>query len=148
MSPADLIATVPFAHRADLEVVHAEGGHVVVRIPNEKPNQNHVGMVHAAALVLVGETAGGLAILNHPRLSGYLLLAKGLAIRYRKPGLTACSASAHLTEEQVDGAIAAIESAGKTDLPLAVEIRNEAGELVSEMTVDYHLRKKVKPDGV
>ncbi len=142
MDPAALLATVPFAHRADLDIVHTEPGHVVVRIPNDPKNQNHVGTVHAAALVLVGETAGGLAILQEPRLRGYLLLAKGLAIRYRKPGTGACSASARITEEQVLAAIAGVETIGKVDVPLVVEIRGEAGEVVAEMTVDYHLRKR------
>ncbi len=142
MNLAEVLATVPFAHRADLEIVHAEPGHVVVRIANEPKNQNHVGMVHAAALVLVGETAGGLVILNEPRLSAYMLLAKGLAIRYRKPGLTAVSASARIAEAAVLATVEVVESVGKCDLPLAVELRNEAGEVVAELTVDYHLRKK------
>jgi acyl-coenzyme A thioesterase PaaI-like protein len=140
MTPAELLATVPFAHRADLDVVHAEGGHVVVRIPNQPANQNHVGTVHAAALVLVGETAGGLALLNEPRLAGFMLLAKGLSIRYRKPATGACSASARITEADVDTALAALAERGKVDVPLAIELRNDAGELLAEMTVDYHLR--------
>lgn len=142
MDPAAILATVPFAHRADLELVHTEPGHAVVRIPNEKKNQNHVGTLHAAALVLVAETAGGMAILLEPRLNGYLLLAKGLSIRYRKPGATACSASARLSEELVVATVAAVESAGKADFPVLSEIRNDAGELVAELTVDFHLRKK------
>lgn len=142
MDPAAILATVPFAHRADLELVHTEPGHAVVRIPNDKKNQNHVGTVHAAALVLVGETAGGLAILLEPRLAGYLLLAKGLAIRYRRPGATAVSASARLSEAQVLAAVAAVESAGKVDVPVVSELRDEAGELVAELTVDFHLRKR------
>lgn len=142
MNLADVLATVPFAHRADLEIVHAEPGHVVVRIANEPKVQNHVGMVHAAALVLVGETAGGLAILNEERLAAYMLLAKGLNIRYRKPGLTAVSASARITDAQVAATVQAVETVGKCDLPLAIELRNEAGEVVAELTVDYHLRQK------
>lgn len=142
MTPSELLATVPFAHRANLEIVHAEGGHVVVRIPNEPKNQNHVGTVHAAALVLVGETAGGLALLNEPRLQGYLLLAKGLQIRYRKPSTGDCSASARLSEEAVQAALAGLNEHGKVDVPLAVELRNDAGELLCEMTVDFHLRTR------
>lgn len=140
MTPSELLSTVPFAHRADLDVVHAEGGHVVVRIPNDRKNQNHVGTVHAAALVLVGETAGGLALLNEPRFAGLLLLAKGLQIRYRKPSVGDCSASARLTEEAVQAALAALSAHGKVDVPLAIELRNDAGDLLCEMTVDYHLR--------
>ncbi len=142
MDAAALLATVPFAHRADLELVHTEPGHAVVRIPNDKKNQNHVGTVHAAALVLVGETAGGMALLLEPRLGGYLLLAKGLAIRYRKPGTGACSASARITDAEVVAAVAAVESAGKVDVPVRVDVRNDAGEVVAELTVDFHLRKK------
>jgi acyl-coenzyme A thioesterase PaaI-like protein len=142
MTPAELIETVPFAHRADLEVVHAEPGHVVVRIPNERKNQNHVGTVHAAALVLVGETAGGLTILNEPRLAGYLLLAKGLSIRYRRPGATGVSAAAHLPEAAVLATVEAVERDGKVDLPLAVAMHDEAGVLVAELQVDFHLRKR------
>ena len=111
-----------------------------MRIPNEPKNQNHVGTVHAAALVLAGETAGGLALLNEPRLSGYLLLAKGLSIRYRKPATGACSASATLSDDQVQTALAALAERGKVDVPLSIELRNDEGETLCEMTVDYHLR--------
>ncbi|MSQ01189.1 MAG: DUF4442 domain-containing protein [Myxococcales bacterium] len=142
MDLAALLATVPFAHRAELDIVHTEPGQVVVRIANDPKNQNHVGTVHAAALVLVGETAGALVILQEPRLGGYLLLAKGLAIRYRKPGTGGCSASARITEEQVLAAIAGVEALGKVDVPLTVDIRGDAGEVVAEMSVDYHLRRR------
>jgi acyl-coenzyme A thioesterase PaaI-like protein len=114
----------------------------VVRIANERKNQNHVGTIHAAALVLVGETAGGLVLLNEPRFQGYLLLAKGLSIRYRKPAQGDCSASARLTEEQVVAALAAVAERGKVDVPLAIELRNDAGDVLCEMTVDFHLREK------
>ncbi len=142
MSPAELLATVPFAHRADLEIVEASPNRVIVRIPNERKNQNHVGTVHAAALVLVGETAAGIALLNEPRTGGYLLLAKGLAIRYRKPGATAVSATATLSEEQVLASVAGVERDGKVDVPMAVALHDEAGVLVAELTVDFHLRKR------
>ena len=145
MNPAELLATVPFAHRAGLEVVHSEPGHAVVRIPNHRDNQNHVGSVHAAALVLVGETAGGLALLGHPRLKGLLLLAKGLQIRYRRPALAACNAHARVTEEQIDGALARMADAGKADLPLGIEVRSDEGEVLCELTVDFHLRPRPAP---
>ncbi len=142
MSVAELLRTVPFAHGADLSIVHSEPGHAVVRIPHVTGNLNHVGTIHAAALVLVGETAGGLALLSHPRLSPYLLLAKGLAIRYRRPAPAACNAHARVSEEEVEQAVAAVEAAGKVDLPLRIEVRSDEGELLAELTVDYHLRKR------
>ena len=142
MTPLSLLATVPFAHRADLEILVAEGGHVAVRIRNEPKNQNHVGTLHAAALVLVGETAGGLAILNEPSLSGFRLVAKGLQIRYRKPASTAVTATARISAEQVAVTLATLDSVGKADLPLSIELLNEEGAAVAELTVDYHLRKQ------
>jgi acyl-coenzyme A thioesterase PaaI-like protein len=140
MNPADLLSIVPFADRAGLDIVHFEPGHAIVRIPNERHNQNHVGTIHAAALVLVGETAGGLALLGHPKLSGLLLPAKGLQIRYRRPATASCNAHARVTEEQVDAALARMAEAGKADLPLAVEVRSDAGEVLCELMVDFHLR--------
>lgn len=137
-----LLGTVPFAHRADLEILFAEAGHVRVRIRNDPKNQNHVGTLHAAALVLVGETAGGLAILNEPALSGYRLVAKGLSIRYRKPGIGAVVATAQISQDQVRATVATVESVGKADLPLEIQLHNEGGEVVAELTVDYHLRKQ------
>jgi acyl-coenzyme A thioesterase PaaI-like protein len=142
MTPAELLETVPFAASAGLIVVHAEPGHAVVRIPNDRRNQNHVGTVHAAALALVGETAGGLALLGHPKVQGLLLLAKGLQIRYRRPASAAANASARFSEAELDAALATMATAGKVDLPLRVEVKSDEGELLCELTIDFHLRPK------
>lgn len=142
MNPADLLETVPFAAAAGLSVIHSEPGHAVIRIPNERRNQNHVGTIHAAALALVGETAGGLALLGHPKVSGLLLLAKGLQIRYRRPAKGAANASARVGEDELDAALAKMAVDGKVDLPLKVEVKSDEGELLCELSIDFHLRPK------
>ena len=121
-------------------MVHHEPGHAVVRIPNERRNQNHVGTIHAAALALVGETAGGLALLAHPKVWGLLLLAKGLQIRYRRPAHGAANASARVAEADLDAALAKMATDGKVDLPLRIEVKSDEGDLLCELTVDFHLR--------
>lgn len=142
MSMAELLQAVPFAHGANLAIVHSEPGHAVVRIPHEPGNLNHVGTIHAAALVLVGETAGGVALLAHPKLHPYLLLAKGLAIRYRRPASAGCNAHARVSDDEITAAVATVEAAGKVDLPVKIEVKSDEGELLAELTVDYHLRKR------
>ncbi len=142
MSMAELLRAVPFAHGANLSIVHSEPGHAVVRIPHEPGNLNHVGTLHAAALVLVAETAGGIALLAHPALMPYLLLAKGLAVRYRRPAPASCNAHARVADDEVSAVVATVESVGKADFPVRVEVKSDEGELLAELTIDYHLRKR------
>ena len=145
MTPLELLETVPCAKGAGLSIIHSEPGQAVIRIPNDYRNQNHVGMIHAAALTLVGETAGGLALLGHPKVENLALLAKGLQIRYRRPALGAANASARIGEEELDAALAKMAVDGKVDVPLKVEVKSDEGELLCELSIDFHLRPKPTP---
>lgn len=136
-----LLDAIPYVARAGLRLEDARPGYGAVRLPFNEHNLNHVGMLHAGALVLAAETAGGVACLSHPSLMGFMLLAKGLTTRYRKPGTASSLAVCQLDEADVARAAAEVEERGKADLDAQIEVRSDAGEVLCEVTVTYHFRK-------
>ncbi len=136
-----LLDAIPYVARAGLRIVEVRPGYGAVRLPFVETNMNHVSMLHAGALVLAAETAGGVACLAHPALQSYMLLAKGLTTRYRKPGLAACTAFCQLDEAAVLACAAEVESNRKADLDAHIEVRSDEGEVLTDVTVTYHFRK-------
>jgi uncharacterized protein (TIGR00369 family) len=142
----DLLDLVPFVGQAGITLHESGPGRAVVRLPFRRGNENHVGTLHAGALVLAAETAGGVACLSHPKLQGMLLLAKALSARYRRPAKGDCLAKCTLDEDAVGGALAAVEAAGKSDLQATSEVFSldpSGGEIecVCTVTLTFHLRK-------
>lgn len=143
---ADLLDLVPFVGQAGITLQESGPGRAVVRLPFRRGNENHVGTLHAGALVLAAETAGGVACLSHPALQGMLLLAKGLQARYRRPAKSDCLATCTLDETAVGAALAAVEAVGKSDLEAIAEVVSlDAGgselERVCTVALTFHLRK-------
>lgn len=138
----ELLDSIPFVTRSGLVVDASGEGHARIRLPFDAASvTNHVGTVHAAALVLVGETAAGGACLSSPALQGLLLLAKGLSIRYKRPASGDVIAEAHLDPATAAEVRERVLAVGKADLDVPVQLRADHGELVAELTVTFHFRQ-------
>ena len=72
---------------------------VVLSLPNRPKVRNHIGQIHAAAMVLLTETATGMIVgINLP--DDKLPLMKNLSTKFIKRSQGAMKAEAWLTEEQ------------------------------------------------
>jgi len=91
---------VPFVGTAGLDFEKMTCEEVIVNIPNKKKVQNHISQVHAAASVLLAETASGMVVgMNIP--DDKLPLMKNLGAKFIKRSTGAQKAIATLTEEQI-----------------------------------------------
>src|SRR5215210_7020462 len=137
-----LQAAIPFNTHIGLEVAEVADGRGVVRLPDDKTLHNHVGSQHAAGLFAAGEAASGAAFMGAfaEHLAGLTPLARSAEIDYRKLGKGVITATATLGED-VDGLLAKLESDGKVEFPVAIEMADEDGQVVAGMTVSWHVRK-------
>ncbi|MFN7951703.1 MAG: PaaI family thioesterase [bacterium] len=133
---------IPFVRKVGVVLEEARPRHVKLRYPPQDSNLNHVGMQHAGALFTFGETCGGAAILVSFDLEPVILVAKSARIDYRKPVYDAIWCEIDVPAQTVERVERDLAATGKALYPLTMEATNAAGELVFQMTVDFHFRKR------
>lgn len=96
--------------------------------PNKVKMRNHIGQVHAAAMILLAETATGILVgMNIP--DDKLPLIKSLNTRFVRRTEGDLKAIAHLTDEQ----IAYIHAEDKGETLVNVKVTDSTGEEVIEV---------------
>jgi acyl-coenzyme A thioesterase PaaI-like protein len=137
-----MLAALPFNVHCGIEVLEVAPGRGTTRLPDRPELQNHIGTQHAGALFTLAEAASGAAVLgSFGDLLGELTpLARVAEIAYLKIAKGPITARATLVEGR-DDVVAAFRAAGKADCNVKVELANEAGVKVTEVTVRWHLKK-------
>ena len=130
---------VLFVGTAGLEFEKMTCEEVIVNIPNKKKVQNHIAQVHAAASVLLAETASGMVLgMNIP--DDKLPLMKNLGAKFIKRSSGAQKAIATLTIEQIK----MIRETEKGEVNVAVKLIDSTGEevVLTEMIWAWIPKKK------
>jgi len=139
---AGLEQAIPFNTHVGLEFVEVGDGLGVVRLPDADHLKNHVGSQHAGGLFSAAEAASGAAFVGAfaEHMAGITPLAKGAEISYLKLARGAITATATLTEDRAQ-LVEKLESDGRIEFPVAVDMTDDEGLKVAEMTVHWHVKK-------
>ena len=132
-------ASVPMAAQTQVEVIEAERGRVVLRMPIEG-NGNHIGTMYAGALFALAEFPGGTLFSTTFDVSRYYPIVKGVEIQFRRFAATDISVEASMTEEQVAAVAAAADKNGKANYDLELALTDTDGNVVAISTNHYQLR--------
>lgn len=137
-----LQSAIPFNTHVGLEFLEVEDGRAVVRLPDADHLKNHVGSQHAGALFAVAEAASGGAFVGAfaERMGEIRPLAKSAEISYLKLANGSIDATATLSEDRAD-LIERLDRDGRIEFPVEVEMVDQGGTRVAEMTVNWHVRK-------
>lgn len=133
---------VPFAAQLHLTVEDLSPSSARVVLPFDPLQANHAGFVHAGALFTAAETAAlalGLGALQNTDVTCH---SKAATIRLRKPARADLWAHARLDPAVEGGLPERITAEGKVDVPVLVEIVDQAGERAAEATVTLTLRRR------
>ncbi len=93
--------TVKFVGTSGVKCQHLSQEKSVFSLANKKKVRNHIGTIHAAASALVAETATGMALAMHIP-DGKIPVLKSMHIDYVKRTSGGLTATAYLTEEQIE----------------------------------------------
>jgi acyl-coenzyme A thioesterase PaaI-like protein len=73
---------------------------------------------------------------------GYVVWDKSAAIRFLRPGRGRVSARFHLSAERLEEIRAQADAQGRVEPEFVVEVRDEAGDLVAEVTKRISVRRR------
>eukprot|EP00127_Corallochytrium_limacisporum_P003738 Clim_evm70s152 gene=Clim_evmTU70s152 len=93
---------VKLAGTCSLKIDYIDNNRVQTKMENHRKNQNHLGFVHAVAIILAAESATGMIVgINVPDTSVPVLKSTS-AHFVKRPATGAVLANAQLTDEQVN----------------------------------------------
>ncbi|HDP81174.1 MAG TPA: DUF4442 domain-containing protein [Spirochaetes bacterium] len=126
--------------RTGLRVVECRDNYTKLMMPLEG-NVNHIGMMYAGSLFILGEVIGGVIFGVSFDYMKYVPIAKEVTIRYRKPTLSDVTLEAQMTPDRVRELQELTEQKGKADFTMDLEIKNTGGETVAQVHGTWQMRK-------
>lgn len=133
------IHVISFVERAGVRVDEVGPGRCVLSMDPE-PNINHFGTVYAGAIYTLGEVPGGILFFATFDAERFFPLVKSSQIRYRAPARGRLSVTATIGQDEVARLEAEADEHGKAEWELELDITDEEGTVVAQMTSQYQMR--------
>jgi acyl-coenzyme A thioesterase PaaI-like protein len=135
------VTQLPFNRHLGLEPGGDDGGSLV-SLPDGPQYANHLGTVHAAALLAVAEAGSGAFLAR--RLgpgAGFVPVVRRLEAKFRKPARGRVSARGAVGAGEVERWSAELAARGRVSAPVAVEVVDAAGVGVVSAVVGWFIAR-------
>lgn len=114
----------------------------LLQLPAGGQYLNHLGTVHASALLALAEASSGEFLLKHFGSSlGMVPVVRHMEAKFRKPAHGAVSSRAAVTPEALAQLDADLAGKGRALVPVAVDLHDEAGTHALSATVEWFIQK-------
>jgi len=120
---------VPYSGSVKPRIRVLEPGHAEVEIPDRRANRQHLGSVHAIALLNVAEQASGLALLS-ALPEGIRGIVTQISMQYLKKARGTIRAVSHVVVPEV---------AADTEFDVVADCLDPEGDVVARATVRWRL---------
>jgi acyl-coenzyme A thioesterase PaaI-like protein len=134
--------SVPFATVTGIELLEVSPERGVARLKKRPEVENHIQTMHAGAMFTLGEAASGAALggVLGDQLMAARPVAADASIKYLKTGKTDLTATATANSD-ADAIRKELADIGKVVFDIKVAITDAEGVTVSEMVVNWHVKK-------
>jgi acyl-coenzyme A thioesterase PaaI-like protein len=139
------VTQLPFNRLVGLEPADPDDG-FLVHLPAGPQYANHLGTVHAVALLAVAEAGTGVFLLRHlGDPTGFVPVVRRLEAKFRRPASGRVSARAAVPPAVVAGWAGEVAARGRLSAAVPVEVVDEAGAVVLSATVEWFIARAAEP---
>lgn len=139
------VTQLPFNRLIGLEAAAPESG-FLVGLPAGPQYTNHLGTVHAAALLAVAEAGSGAFLVRHfGDGAGFVPVVRRLESKFRKPATGRVAARAAVPPEEVARWAAELAARGRLSAAVPVEVVDAAGVVVMTAVVEWFIARSADP---
>jgi acyl-coenzyme A thioesterase PaaI-like protein len=140
------ITALPFSRLIGLERASPESG-FLLSLPASPSYLNHVGTVHAGALLALAESASGEFLLRefgpHPE---FVAVVRKLDAKFRKPAHGRVSARASGDPDEIAKLFATLAAKGRASISVVVEVVDEEQVLALTAAVEWFVARREAGD--
>jgi acyl-coenzyme A thioesterase PaaI-like protein len=138
--PASVVA-LPF--NSLLNMHPASEPDQLLELPAGSQYLNHVGTVHAGALLTLAEASSAEFLLRHCGSAQNIVpLVRRVEAKFRHPARGAGTSTASIAPEAVDRAIADLTAKGRAILFVTVELYDESGAHALSAVIEWFLQRR------
>ena len=135
------VTQLPFNQFLGLEPADPESG-FLVSLPAGPQYTNHLGTVHAVALLGVAEAASGEFLIRYfSGVTVYVPVVRRLESRFRKPARGRISGRVSVTESVMAGVVMELKTRGRALVELSVEVVDGSGVVALTAEVEWFISK-------
>lgn len=118
----------------------------LLRLPSGAQYLNHLGTVHASALLALAEASSGEFLLRHFGSSdGVMPVVRRIEAKFRKPAHGAIASTAGAAPEALPQLDADLAAKGRALISISVELHDEAGIHALSASVEWFIQR-LDPD--
>ncbi|MDA8078660.1 MAG: DUF4442 domain-containing protein [Nitrospiraceae bacterium] len=136
------VTALPFNRFIGMEALPPDSG-FLVSLPAAPHYANHLGTVHASALLAVAEAGSGAFILKHlGNGDGYLTVVRRLQSKFRRPAMGRVSARACAKAGAIDDVRSDLQVKGRALFSVSVEVVDEADVVVMSADIEWFITRE------
>jgi acyl-coenzyme A thioesterase PaaI-like protein len=134
------VTELPFNRLLGIEA--ASGPEQVLRLPGGEQYTNHLGTVHAGALLALAEASSGEYLLRAVGTSeGVVPVVRRIEAKFRKPANGAVTSTVTTAPGAIERLREELAGKGRASISVAVELRDESGVHVLTAAVEWFMAR-------
>lgn len=138
------VLDLPFNRFLGLEL--AKDDAQLLRLPAGSQYFNHLGTVHASALVALAEASSGEFLLRHfGSTDGLIPVVRRLESKFRKPANGSIQSRVHVAPETLAHLDTELGTKGRASVSLTIELHDESGAHVLSANVEWFVQRIPPP---
>lgn len=131
------VTQLPFNKLIGLQSISPDS-EFLVNLPDKEIYTNHLGTVHASAMLAVAEAGSGAFLAQQfAGYSGALPVVRRVEAKFHKPGVGKIAARCKATSENVDQWRNDLATRNRVLLPLPIEVVDANGTVVMSATIEW-----------